>query len=89
MKIIKLGLLIIAIVILTGCGEKCVRSHEEESTCAGYIWTGKSMIPYNDMKKLEFGSYACVFRVYSSGDLGSGFVNGTRGVRPVFTLKTE
>ena len=46
MKIIKLGLLIIAIAILTGCGEKCVRSHEEESTCAGYIWTGKSMIPY-------------------------------------------
>ena len=59
---------------------------EEHRNINRYYWT---MTPYNDMKKLEFGSYACVFRVYSSGDLGSGFVNGTRGVRPVFTLKTE
>ena len=45
MKLIKIGLLIIAIVILTGCGEKCIKSHKEKSTCVRYIWYGKSMWP--------------------------------------------
>ena len=51
-----------------------------------YYWT---MTPYNDMKKLEFGSYAFVFIVYGSGNLNDDYVSSTYGVRPVFTLKTE
>lgn len=50
MKIVKLGLLIIAIVILTGCGERCIKSHEEESKCTRfYVYSVNGtvkMIPY-------------------------------------------
>lgn len=59
---------------------------EEHRNINRYYWT---MTPYNDMKKLEFGSYAFVFLVYSTGYLGYDWVNNAYGVRPVFTLKTE
>ena len=59
---------------------------EEHRNINKWYWT---MTPYNDMKKLEFGSYASVFRVYSSGGLDWLYVNNTDGVRPVFTMKTE
>ena len=59
---------------------------EEHRNINKWYWT---MTPYNDMKKLEFGSYASVFRVLSSGYLNNGYVDGTSGVRPVFTLKAE
>lgn len=51
-----------------------------------YYWT---MTPYNDMKKLEFGSYAYVCSVHSNGCLAAPYVNNADGVRPVFTLKAE
>ena len=51
-----------------------------------WYWT---MTPYDDMKELEFGSYACVFYVSSAGYLLYNGVHGSYGVRPVFTLKTE
>ena len=59
---------------------------EEHRNINKYYWT---MTPYNDMKKLEFGSYAIVFYVFSPGSLSGASVNGGFGVRPVFTLKTE
>lgn len=59
---------------------------EEHRNINRYYWT---MTPYTDMKKLEFGSYAYVFRVDSSGGLSGNIVSGTYGVRPVFTLKAE
>ena len=59
---------------------------EEHRNINKWYWT---MTPYNDMKKLEFGSYAFVFFVWSDGDLYYDWVYYTHGVRPVFTLKTE
>lgn len=59
---------------------------EEHRNINKWYWT---MTPYNDMKKLEFGSYASVFRVYSSGGLDWLYVNNADGVRPVFTLRAE
>ena len=59
---------------------------EKHRNISKWYWT---MTPYNDMKKIEFGSYAALFRVSSDGSLGNGNVSNSRGVRPVFTLKTE
>ena len=60
---------------------------EEHRNINKWYWT---MTPYNDMKKLEFGSYASVFLVNSYGYLNGAGVNWTGGgVRPVFTLKAE
>lgn len=59
---------------------------EEHRNINKWYWT---MTPYNDMEKLEFGSYANVFRVYSGGRLYNGWVGNEYGVRPVFTLKAE
>ena len=59
---------------------------EEHRNINKWYWT---MTPYDDMKKLEFGSYAYVFIVNDFGYLNYYNVNNTYGVRPVFTLKTE
>ena len=59
---------------------------EEHRNINKWYWT---MTPYNDMNELKDGTYASVFYVYSTGQLSSGNVNGTLGVRPVFTLRTE
>ncbi len=59
---------------------------EEHRNINKWYWT---MTPYNDMKKLEFGSYASVFYVGSAGSLNWHSVHDSYGVRPVFTLKTE
>ena len=59
---------------------------EEHRNINKWYWT---MTPYNDMKKLEFGSYAGVSYVNSTGNLGNWYVISSYGVRPVFTLKTE
>lgn len=59
---------------------------EEHRNINRYYWT---MTPYNDMNELKDGTYACVFRVYSSDGLDWLYVNNADGVRPVFTLKTE
>lgn len=59
---------------------------EEHRNINKWYWT---MTPYNDMKKLEFGSYAIVFLVNSNGGLYWNYVYGGYGVRPVFTLKAE
>lgn len=59
---------------------------EEHRNINKWYWT---MTPYDDMKKLEFGSYADVFIVNHNGYLNFNNVYGTWGVRPVFTLKTD
>ena len=59
---------------------------EEHRNINKWYWT---MTPYNDMKKLEFGSYASVFLVNSNGILSGTRVSYEYGVRPVFTLKAE
>ena len=59
---------------------------EKHRNISKWYWT---MTPYNDMEKLEFGSYARVFLVNSDGTLDWNRVDNGYGVRPVFTLRTE
>lgn len=36
----KILIIIVGIILLTGCGKKCVKSHKEESKCIRHICTG-------------------------------------------------